>query len=195
MTLIYHLDSSARVEDSRTRQLSHEFVDKLKEKHKAEVLYRDISQDLPHVTPAYIQAMFTKEEERTNVHKDTLRLSDTLVEELQKADIVVIGAPMYNFTMPGSIKLWADHVARAGKTFKYTDNGPKGLLDDKKTYAVLATGGVPIGSDMDFFSPWLKHFLSFIGLNDVEMITADGTNSNEDKAMQKAKDQMDDLVN
>ena len=116
------------------------------------------------------------EEERTPEQQegDVIKLADALIDELQKANHIIIGAPVYNFGPPASLKAWADLVARAGTTFRYTENGAEGLLDGKKAYIMAVSGGVPIGSDMDFMSPWLKFFLGFLGITDVEMITADG---------------------
>ena len=92
--------------------------------------------------------------------------------ELQAADTIVIGTPIYNFTSPASLKAWMDLVARPRVTFHYTENGPEGLLSGKKAIIAVASGGVPIGSDMDFLTPHLRHFLGFIGITDVEFVTA-----------------------
>ncbi|MEL6531300.1 MAG: NAD(P)H-dependent oxidoreductase, partial [Pseudomonadota bacterium] len=97
-----------------------------------------------------------------------------LIAELQAADTIVISTPIYNFGVPAVLKAWADLVARAGTTFKYTENGPVGLLEGKKAYIAAASGGTPVGSDMDFMTSWLTFFLGFIGIKDVEIIAADG---------------------
>lgn len=86
----------------------------------------------------------------------------------------MLSLPVYNFTMPSTLKAWADLVARAGTTFRYTESGPEGLLTGKKAYVVIASGGTPIGSEIDFLTPWLRHFLGFLGITDVEIIAADG---------------------
>ena len=112
--------------------------------------------------------------ERSEEQAELAAISDTLIAELQAADTIVISSPVYNFGVPASLKAWADLVARAGTTFKYTENGPVGLLEGKKAYITAASGGTPIGSDMDFMSSWLTFFLGFLGIKDVEVIAADG---------------------
>ena len=101
-----------------------------------------------------------------------LALSDQLIRELQDADTIVIGAPIYNFGAPASLKAWMDLVARPGVTFRYTPDGPEGLLTGKKAIVTVASGGVPVGSDIDFLSSHLKFFLGFIGITDVEIHAA-----------------------
>ena len=101
-------------------------------------------------------------------------VADALIAELQATDTLVLSLPVYNFTMPSTLKAWADLVARAGTTFRYTESGPEGLLTGKKAYVVIASGGTPIGSEIDFLTPWLRHFLGFLGITDVEIIAADG---------------------
>jgi len=101
-----------------------------------------------------------------------LALSDALVAELRAADTIVIGAPIYNFAGPASLKLWMDLVARPRETFKYIPDGPVGLLANKKAIVVVASGGVPVGSQMDFLTPHIKLFLGFIGITDVEVLAA-----------------------
>ena len=93
---------------------------------------------------------------------------------MQQADQIVFGVPVYNFTMPATLKAWADMVARAGTTFRYTPNGPEGLLAGKKAYIAVASGGTEIGSEIDFLTPWLRFFLGFLGITDVEIVAADG---------------------
>jgi FMN-dependent NADH-azoreductase len=128
------------------------------------------------VSTSSLAAIGTPAGERTEeqAQNETSQLADTLIKELQDADIIIIGAPVYNFGPPASLKAWVDLVARAGTTFRYGENGPEGLLKDKKAYIIAVSGGTPIGGDIDFMSGWLKFFLGFIGISDVEMIVADG---------------------
>ena len=109
------------------------------------------------------------------------------MKELQDHDTYVIGVPVYNFSMPAAFKAWADLVARAGLTFKYTENGPVGLLANKKAYVVIASGGTLLGSEIDYLSPWLKFYLSFLGVVDVEVIAATGTKRNIDEVVKAAE--------
>ncbi len=171
MKAILHIDSSARSEDSITRQVTSELTARLKHQHKNhKVIERNVAQGVSFIDEQWVAANFTDAKQRTDQQKQALAYSDNLVKELQLAEYVVIGAPIYNFSIPATLKAWIDMIARAGVTFKYTNKGPIGLLSDKKVYLVLASGGVEIGSAMDFSSSYLKHVLSFIGLNDVTII-------------------------
>lgn len=191
MTKILHIDASGRKEGSTSRALGQKLVEKL----GGGATHRDISQGMSFVDDTTIGAYFTPAEQRNDAQKQAIALSEELVQELFDHDTYVIGIPMYNFTIPASFKAWADLVARAGLTFKYGDDGaPIGLLKNKKAYVVIATGGVPVGSDMDFLKPWLTFFLGFIGITDIEFITADGTMSRIDEVMNKAHAQIDALA-
>ena len=125
------------------------------------------------MTENWVAANFTDEAERSDAQKAELALSDTLVEELIAADILVIGTPIYNFGIPAALKAWIDMVARARMTFHYTANGPEGLLTGKKAYILVASGGTEIGSEIDFATGYLRHVLGFIGITDVTFIAAD----------------------
>lgn len=173
-TTILKIDASARQEGSVTRQLSDELVTRLLEKAPdAKILTRDVGNGLPFLDEAWIGANFTDPSDRTAEQKLKLALSDTLVSELKAADILVIGAPMYNFGVPATLKAWIDLIARARETFRYTENGPVGLLEGKKAYIVLASGGTPAGSEIDFVSGYLRHVLGFVGIQDVSIVAAD----------------------
>jgi len=171
---ILRIDSSARYKNSVSRQLTDELITQLKEQQThAEVVVRDVAKGLPFVDEATVAAYNTPEEDRTEAQKSLLALSDKLVAEIDSADIVVIGCPIYNFSPPATLKAYIDLVARVNLTFSYTSEGPKGLLKDRKTYLVITSGGTRVGSDIDFASGYLKHFLSFIGITDVEIFAAD----------------------
>lgn len=101
-----------------------------------------------------------------------LTFSDQLINEVKAADVIVLGVPVYNFSIPATLKAWIDLVARARETFRYTENGPVGLLENKKVYLVMASGGVPLESEMDFASNYLKFFMQFIGITDVTLVNA-----------------------
>ncbi|MFT5427258.1 MAG: FMN-dependent NADH-azoreductase [Gammaproteobacteria bacterium] len=103
------------------------------------------------------------------------------------ADTLVIGIPIYNFSMPAGFKAWSDLGARVGETFKYTENGPVGLLEGKKAYIAVASGGTKVGSEIDFLTPWLRHYLGFIGIHEVKIVQAEALNSNGDKAVEEAR--------
>ena len=174
MTNILHITASIARTDSVSRGLSMRLVEKLRERHGASVTERDLSaNDLPYLDAERFAANGAAPAKRTARQQQLAAVSDRLIEELQQADTIVFGVPMYNFSMPATLKTWADLVARAGTTFKYTDAGAVGLLEGKKTYIAVATGGTQVGGEMDFVTPWLRFFLGFLGITDVELVAAD----------------------
>ena len=185
MNNILHIDASGRGKPSFSRRLSNEIVQKISG-DQTKVTYRDVSQGLSFVDEAMIGAYYTKKAERSEEQHRAIALSDTIVEELIAADTVVIGIPVYNFSMPAGFKAWSDLAARIGETFKYNENGPMGLLKGKKAYVAVTSGGTRVGSEIDFLTPWLRHFLDFIGISDVEIVQAEAINSNGDKAVEEA---------
>ncbi len=192
---VLEVSASARLTGSASRELSGNLIDALSDRHgEVQVKRRDLSQGIPLVDDAWIEANFTPEETRTERHREALAISDSLVAELKDADVLVIGVPIYNFNVPASLKAWIDMVARARLTFRYTENGPEGLLQGKKAYLVVATGGVPVGSPVDFATPYLKHALGFIGITDVEIIAAERLNSQADEAMDSARARIAELI-
>ena len=192
---ILEVSASGRRADSVSRMLSNEIVEALETREGAvEVARRDLSNGIPLVDERWIHANFTPEEERTRDQRETLGLSDSLVEELQAADIIVIGSPIYNFGVPAALKAWIDMICRARKTFRYTSNGPEGLLKGKKAYVVIASGGVPVDSAEDFATPYLRHALKFVGITDVDVIAADQLNSRADESIDAARIRIADLI-
>lgn len=167
---ILHIDASARRAGSATRDLSDRIVKHLK---AGRIIRRDLATPLPLLTEDWINANFTPADQRDTLQRDQLALSDELVGELQDADTVVIGLPIYNFSVPAAFKAWIDLVARAGLTFSYTENGPKGLLEGKRVVLAIASGGTAVGSDIDFATNYVRHVLGFIGITDVDVVAAD----------------------
>jgi len=137
--------------------------------------------------------MWTPPAERTDAHQVELEVADAYIDELMTADAIVIGLPIYNFGPPAALKAWADLVARAGTTFRYTEHGPEGLVPSKPVFVVVASGGVPVGSAMDQASPWLRTFLGFIGLTDVTVVAAEQLNMEPDVAIERARDRVDEV--
>lgn len=192
---ILKISSSGRIEGSTSRALSRDLISALEDRYgDIDVVDRDLATGVPVVDEAWIEANFTPEESRTEQHRKTLAYSDTLVAELQNADVLVIGVSMYNFSITATLKAWIDMIARAHLTFRYTENGPQGLLSGKKAYLVVATGGVPVGSPMDFATPYLRHALAFVGITDVEIVAADRLNSEAEESLNKAREQIANLV-
>ncbi|MBK5910428.1 FMN-dependent NADH-azoreductase [Rhodothalassium salexigens] len=146
---------------------------------------------LPYVDDAWTAANFTPAEQRTDAQRQALALSDALVAEVQAADRLVIGLPVYNFAPPAPLKSWIDHVARAGVTFRYTENGAEGLLKDKRALLVMASGGTPAGSEIDYASTYLRHMLGFLGITDVTLAAADRVLFEQDEALARARDAID----
>lgn len=180
---VLRIDSSARVEGSSSRALTDAIVAKFPNTH---IINRDVSAGLPLVNEGWMNANFTDEADRSDAQREKLAFSDLLVAELENADIIVIGSPVYNFGIPASLKSWVDMIARARKTFKYTEDGPMGLLKGKKAYIAMASGGTQIGSDIDFASTYIRHILGFIGIDDVTIIAADQQMSRGVDAVEKA---------
>ena len=192
---ILEVSASGRRADSVSRKLGNEIIEALETREGAvEVTRRDLSQGIPLVDERWIQANFTPEEERTRDQHEVLSVSDALVEELQAADVIVIGSPIYNFGVPAALKAWVDMIARARKTFRYTSNGPEGLLKGKKAYVIIASGGVPVDSAVDFATPYLRHALGFVGITNIEVIAADQLNSRADESIDAARLQIADLI-
>jgi FMN-dependent NADH-azoreductase len=187
---ILSIQSSGRREGSLTRQLSADVIKQL----GGSVFERDLMTSIPHVDEDWINSNFTPAKDRTSQQSATLAYSDELVAELQDADIVVLGVPIYNFGVPAAFKAWYDMVARVGVTFRYTETGPVGLLNDKKAIIVMASGGTPIGSEIDFASPWLKQALRFIGIEDVTIIAADATGRNIEAKLAAAQNEIKKLA-
>lgn len=178
-----HIDSSARFQGSVTRDLSAQIVGKF----AGPVIRRDLSEALPQITENWVNANFTPADQRDATQIDTLALSDQLVDELKEAETIVIGVPVYNFGIPAALKAWVDLVARAGVTFKYSESGPVGLLSGKRVILAVATGGTPVGSDIDFATGYMKHVLGFIGIKDVQIIAADRVMAQGEEAIAGAK--------
>ena len=167
MPNILHISASIQGENSISRSLSSKLAKGLAEKSGATIIERDLSaNDVPYVTAERFAANAVPASERTAEQHELMAFADELVAELKAADVIVIGVPIYNFGVPATVKAWADLVARAGTTFKYTESGPVGMLEGKKAYITAASGGTPVGSAMDFMTPWLTFFLGFLGIKD-----------------------------
>ena len=186
MKKILHIDASGRHQGSHSRQLGLEVVESI-QANDSKVTHRDVSQNLPFLNETMIGSYFTPMTDRNDEQKQAIALSDAIVKELMEHDTYVIGVPIYNFSMPAALKAWADLAARVGLTFQYGENGPVGLLEGKKAYIVVTSGGTQVGSDIDFLTPWLRHYLGFIGVKDVEIINASGLGSDAEVTLEKAR--------
>jgi len=193
---ILRIDASMRHEGSVTRQLADNLMDRLTSKNPdASITRRDLADNPPaFIDETWIGANFTAADARSDDQKAALARSDALIAELQAADTLVIATPVYNFGIPAALKAWIDMVARAKVTFKYTENGPVGLLEGKRAIILLASGGTGVGSTIDFASPYLKHVLGFIGITDVELIAADQLGQGADEKLAAAGDAIERLA-
>jgi len=192
---VLEISASGRVNGSASRALTKDLISALGDRYgDVETVRRDLTNGMPFVDEDWIEANFTPDDTRTALQRDALAFSDELVDELRNADVLVLGVPVYNFSIPAALKAWVDMICRARLTFRYTENGPRGLLEGKKAYLVVATGGVPVGSPMDFATPYLKHALAFIGITDVEIIAADKLNSQREETMDTARAHIAELV-
>ncbi len=189
---ILQIDAGANGPDSLTRRLGRELVSRLQTENPGAVAaLRDLSDGIPLLDRAWLQANLKALDERAETDRAALAVSDELIGELTAADAIVITAPLYNFSVPAVLKAWIDQVARAGVTFSYSEAGPVGLLADRPVYLIMASGGVPFGSEIEFATRYMRHVLGFIGLKDVRFIGAEATNRDAAAAEQAALTQMD----
>jgi FMN-dependent NADH-azoreductase len=173
---ILQINSSARSEGSHSTKLASMLAARLRSEHPDAILkVRDLS-STPHpvLDEAALQALFTPAEQRTPEQAARVALDDGLIAEIQAADVVVMGVPMYNFGISSQLKNWIDAISRARVTFQYTDKGPEGLLKNKKVYVVLTRGGLYRDTPNDTQVPYLKTVLSFLGMTDVQYVYAEG---------------------
>ena len=188
---ILRIDSSTNTETSVTRGLTDRIIATL---HDDNVTVRDLAiEALPQITHTWAVARTVSEDDRTDDQKAALQLSDTLIAEIMAADTLIIGAPVYNFSVPASLKAWIDLIARVGVTFRYAENGPVGLVEGKRVIVALASGGTPMGSDIDFASGYLRHVLGFMCMTDVTFVSADALAKDAEGTMARAHTQIDDL--
>jgi FMN-dependent NADH-azoreductase len=192
MKKILHIISSPRGGASMSIKLGNAVVEKIKESYPGStVQVTDLLKNhFPHLEEAHLASFFTPAENRTPENLEAIKHSETAIQEIEDADIIVIGVPIYNFHIHSALKAWLDHIVRAGVTFKYDSNGPEGLIKGKKVYLALASGGVfsegPM-TGLDFAVPYLKHMLGFIGLTDVTVFRVEGSSIPviQDTALQK----------
>lgn len=188
---VLHIDSSARKSASISRQLSAYLVSELaKTTH-----YRDLAFDpLPPISAQDLVAVHGSHVDGSDSFRQQLALSDALIDELRQADTVVFGVALYNFSVPAVLKQWIDAVCRAGVSFKYTEQGPQGLLGIKNAYIVTASGGTPIGSELDFASPYLAAICRFLGVENVHHIDANGSKREPALNIVQGKKQIDNVL-
>jgi FMN-dependent NADH-azoreductase len=191
---ILQLDSSARLEGSLSRKVTQYIAQTLSDSSE-NIVHRDLAKtELELITDAHIGAYYTKVDERSDKQKRLLTLSDELIGELKAANTLIIGAPMYNFSVPAALKSWIDLVCRVGETFIYGNNGPEGLVKVERAFIVISAGGTPIGSPVDFSSAYLTQVCRFIGINNVHIVDASGSKRDPDTLLDFAKKQVDEVL-
>jgi len=191
--------SSPRAEQSYSHQFASHIVGDLTARHPgATVVVRDLAKEpLPHVGEAFVTGISSPAEKRSAAQAQAVALSDRLVDELIAADVVVLAVPMHNFGPPSTLKAWIDHVARAGRTFAYSEKGPHGLLRGKRAILVVSRGGVYSHGPMrtlDFQESYLRSVLAFVGIVDVHVVRVEGVAMGEEalqRAITSAKEQVD----
>jgi len=176
MKTLLQIRSSIFSNDGQSSRLAERFVARWRASNPGgKVIVRDLAKEpVPHLDAARFGAFLAKPEERTPAQQAVVDYSDALIGELKRADVVVLGLPMYNFGVPSTLKAYFDHVARVGETFKYTEKGPVGQLTGKKVYVFAARGGMYAGTPNDTQTPFIRIFLSFLGMSDIEFVYAEG---------------------
>ena len=176
MNTLLQIQSSLFSSGGESSRLATQFVERWRAVNPgAEVIVRDLgAEPVPHLTAERFQSFLAKPEERSAAQQAVASFSDGLIDELERADVIVLGLPMYNFGVPSTLKAYFDHVARAGKTFQYTAAGPQGLLTGKKAVVFATRGGLYAGTALDSQTGYVRDFLRFLGIADVEFVYAEG---------------------
>jgi FMN-dependent NADH-azoreductase len=179
MKKILHIISSPRGVASMSIKLGNAIVNKLETAFPGSTIKVTdlLEKNFPHLEEAHITSFFTHEEGRTPENLEAIKHSDESIQEIKDADVIVIGAPLYNFSIHSVLKAWVDHITRAGITFKYDENGPQGLIKNKKVYLAISSGGIysegPMKA-MDFVEPYMRTILGFLGMTDITVIRVEG---------------------
>ena len=176
MKTLLQLNTSIHAGSGESSKLANEFVAGWKASHpNAKVVVRDLARDpVPHLTAERFASFLAKPDARSADQQQIVAYSDALIEELRRADVIVLGLPMYNFGIPSMLKAYFDHIARAGVTFSYTANGPVGLLTGKRVYVFATRGGIYAGTPLDTQTAYVRDFFRLLGITEVEFLYAEG---------------------
>jgi FMN-dependent NADH-azoreductase len=199
MKRILQINTSLFSEQGHSSQLGQRFVQSWQSRNPDNrLVVRDLAQNpVPHLNAERFQAFLTPVGERTTTQQVIAAESDALIDELREADVVVLGLPLYNFGIPSTLKAYFDHISRAGVTFRYTETGAIGLLDDKPVYILATRGGFYQGTPKDTATPYVQDFFNFIGIHDIRFIYAEGLNLGQeqlDRSLAEAHAQIDQLA-
>jgi len=198
MSTLLQINASLAGANGQSSLLAQRFVADWQATHpEGRIITRDLASDpLPHLTAERFQAFLSPPDARNDEQRAHAAVSDGLIEELKAADTIVFAVPMYNFSVPSTLRAYFDHIARAGVTFRYTANGAEGLLKDKKAYVFITRGGF-YAEAADTQTPYLKQFLGFIGITDVSFVFAEGLSLGEEsrgKSLAQAHDRIGELL-
>ena len=195
MKTILQLKTSIFSDDGQSSRLANEFVAELS---ADEVIVRDLAREpVPHLDAERFSAFLAQKERRNESQNQIVAYSDRLIDEIRRADTIVLGLPMYNFGLPSTLKAYFDHIGRAGVTFRYTEKGPVGLLTGKKAYVFATRGGLYAGSKLDTQTAYVRDFLAFLGITDVEFVYAEGlaiSETSKSASLAKARESLHNLV-
>ncbi|HEY5760926.1 MAG TPA: FMN-dependent NADH-azoreductase [Steroidobacter sp.] len=198
MSTLLQINASLAGANGQSSRLAQRFVADWQAKNpEGRVITRDLaSEPVPHLTAERFQAFLSQPDARTDEQRTHAEYSDALIEEIKNADTIVFAVPMYNFSVPSTLRAYFDHIARGGVTFRYTATGPEGLLKGKKAYVFITRGGI-YADAADTQTPYLKQFLGFIGITDVNFVYAEGLSlgdESRDKSLSQAHDAIGELL-
>lgn len=192
---ILHIDSAITADASVSRQLTADILARLTAANPdATVTYRDLNTGVPAIDTAWFKGVRAGTDTPTPAQQAQIDASDTLLAEVQAADTLIIGLPIYNFFLPATLKTWLDQIARAGVSFRYSETGPEGLLTGKRAFVAYTAAGTPMGSDLDHASGYMRHMLGFLGITDVTFVPADGLAMDRDAGMARAQQALDQIA-
>lgn len=202
MTTLLFIQSSPRGAESSSNQAGASLVEALRARHPGmEVTTRDVAGNPPpHVDAAFVAANFALPEQRTGEQVRALEASEACIDEILAADIIVIAAPMFNFSIPSSLKAWIDNIVRVGRTLRFSPDGPVGALEGKRFILVISSGGVYSSGylqDRDFTEPYLRAVLGLVGVKDIDTVRVEGSSVSAigpEKAMAAARARIAELV-
>ena len=199
MKTLLRIDSSLSGENSASKLLADESINSLQRNEVLQITYRDITADgIPHLNHTHIAALSTPREQQPPDQQTWLDYADSLISEVIAADTLLIGAPMYNFGVPSVLKSWFDHIARAGVTFRYTSEGPEGLLKNKQAIIITTRGGIHRNQQSDSETHFITTMLNFLGIKKINFIYAEGLNmgnGERDAGLAEARQQIQQLSN
>ena len=195
MTSVLRVETSIKGDAAVSRRLTDRIVRRLLAADpEAQIATRDLAAGIEPIDAAWLGAVYTAPEARSEAQKATAAYADTLLDEVKAADVLVIALPVYNFALPAQLKAWIDQLARKGEAFRYTEAGPVGLLSGKRAIIAYTSDGTKLGSEIDFASGYLRHMLGFFGINDIEFVAADAMAFGAEAAIAKGEAEVDALA-